>query len=1063
MAGPLGSSLALFLGALAMIVIGANYHFMAQKYPGPGGTFSYVQAVLGPDHAFLCGWFLWLLYAAILWANATAFPLLIYHFMGPALKIGFHYTLWGYDVYLGDILCTTLGVLCLGLLCIKRVWAAVQLNTALTLFLFFSTIAFFLSVFGDLSSIEDLSPPFVPAKNASLQVFSVLALAPWAYVGYEAISHLTDAMSCSKKALFWLMTSSILAAAVVYVLLILLAATPISGQIDWRTYAETIAQATSDKPQVSLVGMPVIKVIQAHLGQAGLILLAAGIVSGVATALIGYNIILSRLTSTAARKGFLPSWFTHQNSQHIPRNALLFIMATTFVVSCMGRTAIGWIVDIATVGATLAYFYISVCAFILARREDNRLFTVTGLTGILLSLLLCAFIFMPSLWSISSLATESYFIFSAWGLLGFLYFLFIFWRDRKEQLGHTTLVWLVMLFLIFASSIMWMRQDIHESTSSIVANVKGYYSSQALKYGEQSQEAHDNRDDAFLKNEMASFSRQLIKHTLIQMFLIMVCLGVIFAVYSLMHARRRRIELEKIRAEEVSRSKSAFLSNMSHDIRTPMNAIIGFTDLALTKSDLKTIQDYLRKIKLSSNHLLSLINDVLEMSRIESGKVELQTSVVKIPEFLHNLNTIIIGQIEAKQLSLDINALNIHHENIVCDKLRLNQIFLNLMSNAIKYTPAGGRVSVNVRELEATDDEAAYEISIKDTGIGMSPEFAARIFEAFEREKTSEVHKIQGTGLGMSITKHLVDLMGGEIQLETEQGKGSEFILNFRFPIATEDPTRTDVHLEGIHVLIVDDDYSSCDAITGMLSEMGAKSEWTMSGKEAILRFGDAAKRNDPYTLCIIDWKMPDMSGVHVAQEITAMAGDKAPAIILVTAYDWLNIKDEAVKAGIKSFCNKPVFASELRTSIVSALGEKEQSEKGKAETENYDFSGIRVLLVDDIEINREIASAILTMNGVEVDLATDGTEAVEKVDSAKAGYYDVVLMDVQMPIMDGYTATQRIRELKDPEKARVPIIAMTANAFEEDRQAALNAGMNGHVPKPVDIKQLFATLKTLL
>ena len=344
----------------------------------------------------------------------------------------------------------------------------------------------------------------------------------------------------------------------------------------------------------------------------------------------------------------------------------------------------------------------------------------------------------------------------------------------------------------------------------------------------------------------------------------------------------------------------------------------------------------------------------------------------------------------------------------------------------------------------------------------MSPEFAARIFEAFERENTSTVNKIQGTGLGMAITKHLVDLMGGTITLETEKGKGSEFIVTFTFEVVQGKKMQPPADLKGIHALVADDDYGSCDAITCMLSEMGMRVEWTMSGKEAILRHSDAAKRGDPYALCLIDWKMPDMSGVHVAREICTQK-ESHSAVILITAYDWLNIKEEAITAGVKAFCNKPVFFSELQASVLKALEHEVADVEEKDEEEAVNFEGKRILLVDDIEVNREIAVAILSMNGFEVDEAGDGAEAVEKVATAPAGTYDVILMDIQMPVMDGYAATQAIRALADSAKAQTPIVAMTANAFDEDKQAALDAGMNGHVAKPINIENLIATLKGIL
>ncbi|WP_297670245.1 amino acid permease [uncultured Desulfovibrio sp.] len=1067
MAGPLGSSLALLLGGLAMMVIAANYHFMAQRHSGPGGAFGYVRAVLGADHAFLCAWFLWLVYAAVSWANASAFVLLVRNFFGDALQFGFHYTLAGYDIHMGEVLLSAAVIVGAGLLCMLRNRTAVALNTALAVALLAGSVGCFAVISNGLDSLAELAPPFMPGRSAAFQIFNVLALAPWAYVGFEAVSHVTGEMTCCRRSLFWLMAAGVLAAVFAYVALILVAAMPLQGLADWGDYATWTEAATPSGGQARMVDLPVFKAVAQYLGPTGMKVLGLAIIGGVGTGMVGCYIALSRLTCAMADDGILPRWFARRTERNIPRNALLFIMGASLLVSFTGRTAIGWIVDINSICATIAYTYVSVCAFSLARREGSRLFRATGAAGILLGIAFCIFTALPNIWSIGSLPTESYFIFSLWGVLGFVFFLNVFRRDTSERYGRSTFVWLVMLFFIFVSSLMWMRQEVHETSSVMVARVSEYHAQRAG--AAQVSERHAPSDkvhdvNAFLQDAMDTFSRGLVKHSLIQMLLIMVSIGVVFAVYSLMHTRRRQVELEKLKAEEVSRSKSAFLSNMSHDIRTPMNAIIGFTDLALTKTDIAAVHDYLHKIKLSSNHLLSLINDVLEMSRIESGKVELQPAPVSIPELLHNLSTIIIGQVEAKQHELDINALNVRNENVLCDKLRLNQILLNLLSNAIKYTPAGGRISVSIRQLSAAGGCADYELRVKDNGLGMSREFAAHIFESFTREQTDDVNKIQGTGLGMAITKHLVDIMGGTIRVETEKGKGSEFILNFRFPVAEQDAAAADTAaLKHVHALVADDDYTACEAITDMLSDMGVRAEWTMSGKEALLRHANAKNRNDPFTLCIIDWKMPDMSGVHVAREITAAAGATPPAMVLVTAYDWLNIRDEAAAAGVRAFCNKPVFASELRAAILAALGGQEQKKGKEDAAEVVDFSGRRVLLVDDMEVNREIGAAMLTMSGIEVEQATDGAEAVAMVEKAEPGHYDVVLMDVQMPKMNGYEATRAIRALADEGRAGVPIVAMTANAFDEDRQAALDAGMNGHLAKPIDMEKLFAMLREIL
>ena len=526
-----------------------------------------------------------------------------------------------------------------------------------------------------------------------------------------------------------------------------------------------------------------------------------------------------------------------------------------------------------------------------------------------------------------------------------------------------------------------------------------------------------------------------------------------------------KLQVAVEKAETANRAKSTFLSNMSHDIRTPMNAIIGFTTLALSNiDDTDRVKDYLGKTLASSNHLLSLINDVLDMSRIESGKIHLEEVEVNLSDVLHDLKTIVSGQIYAKQLELYMDVMDVTDEDVYCDKTRLNQILLNLLSNAIKFTPAGGTVSVRVRQLAGKVRGCGqYEFRIKDNGIGMSQEFAQKIFEPFERERTSTVSRIQGTGLGMAITKNIVDMMGGTIEVQTAQGKGTEFTVCVPMRAQTEQrPVEKITELEGLKALVVDDDFNTCDSVTKMLVKVGMRAEWTLSGKEAVLRARQSIEMSDVYHAYIIDWRLPDMNGIEVTRQIRSLHDDTP--IIILTAYDWSDIEVEAKAAGVTAFCSKPMFMSDLRETLMSALGQKPADAVQRLLPEkNADFKGKHILLVEDNELNREIAQEILQEYGFLVDSAENGAVAVEKVSTAAPGSYDLVLMDVQMPIMDGYTVTRKIRALDDPARAKLPILAMTANAFDEDRRNALESGMNGFLSKPIVIGDLVQELHKIL
>ena len=527
--------------------------------------------------------------------------------------------------------------------------------------------------------------------------------------------------------------------------------------------------------------------------------------------------------------------------------------------------------------------------------------------------------------------------------------------------------------------------------------------------------------------------------------------------------QNRRLEIALQHEGAANRAKREFLFNMSHDIRTPMNAIIGFTSLAATHIDNREqVLDYLKKISTSSQHLLSLINDVLDMSRIENGKIKIDEKPVHLPDIVHDVRSIIQPDMTAKRLAFFIDTMDIEDEDIVTDPLRLNQILLNILSNAIKFTPTGGMISIRIAQKNgAPTGHACYEFRVKDNGIGMSEEFQAHIFEQFAREESATVSRIPGTGLGMSITKSIVDLMGGTISIESEPGKGSEFIVNLCFALNEQKVEQKRLpQLEGLHALVADDDTDTCLNVSTMLSKIGMRPEWTISGKEAVIRTKYAVEQGDTFSVFIIDWLIPDMNGIEVVRRIRKLIGDDCPIIIL-TAYDWADIEDEARAAGVTAFCEKPLFPSELRRVLAEPFHVETVGELPQADP--VDLRGKKILLVEDNELNREIAVEILKGAGFAVDIAEDGEVAVQKVEQAPAGQYDLVLMDIQMPNMDGYEATRQIRAMADERKAAIPIFAMTANAFEGDRQNALNAGMNGHIAKPLDIPHLLRVLEDAL
>ncbi len=526
--------------------------------------------------------------------------------------------------------------------------------------------------------------------------------------------------------------------------------------------------------------------------------------------------------------------------------------------------------------------------------------------------------------------------------------------------------------------------------------------------------------------------------------------------------KQRLLEDALLQANRANKAKSTFLSNMSHDIRTPMNAIVGFTNLAINHVDHKEqVKEYLKKILTSGNHLVSLINDVLDMSRIESGKMHLEETLCSLPDILHGLNSIVQADLRSKQLDFYIDTVNVLDEEIYCDKLRLNQVLLNLLSNAIKYTAPGGSVSMRIAELPgAPTGYANYRFQIKDTGVGMSQEFVSHIFEPFERERNSTVSGIQGTGLGMAITRNIVDMMHGTIEVKSEQNVGTEVTVSLTLRLNAEPKSFQEIStLKDCRALVVDDDFNTCDSVSYMLQQIGLRAEWTLSGKEAVLRTRQAVMRKDDYQVYVIDWLMPDMNGIEVVRRIRKESDADVPIIVL-TAYDWSDIEEEAREAGVTAFCSKPLFLSELRDCLNSIVTKEDNAAVRPKRTDLY--TG-RILLVEDNELNQEIATAILDEAGFQTDVAGNGKIAIDMLQESGPGCYRVVLMDVQMPVMDGYAATKAIRALEDPELSSIPIIAMTANAFEEDRQVALSCGMNAHIAKPINIEKLLETLGKIL
>ena len=910
-AGPVGAALGLGLGAAVMLIIAVNYHFLMNRYPDAGGTYTYTKKSFGYDHGFLSAWFLILTYIAIIWANASALPLIARTLLGGTFQFGFDYEIAGYHVYLGEILLAVGALVLAALVCLRRKTAE-WTQIVMAVLLFVGIVICFTAAMGTTKVAEPFSPAWSPEQTPLGGTFTIFALAPWAFIGCESITHSAAEAKFSLKRSFGIMAVALVTAGAAYALLTLLAVTALPEGCDsWTDYVAHLGDYQGPASQ------PTFHAARAALGDAGSVILGVAALGGIFTGLIGNYIALSRLIRSLSEDGLFPGRIGKLDNHHVPRNAILCILAVSVCLPFLGRTAISWIVDVTTVGATIAYAFASASAWKEAREQGNSRVVVTGILGVVVSLLFALEFLIPNIISVKTLSTESYLILAAWGILGFIVFHVMLRKDLNKRLGRSIVAWVVLLALIIFTSSVWMLQSAENSIENVEEPIRQHFAEQ------RDTEERDPAEDTFLRDEMDKVHRTLDVSIYIQVALIVVALVILLKIYSLMQKRERKTEIEKAVAEDASRAKTSFLSNMSHEIRTPMNAIIGLDNIALRNPDLQPeTRDQLEKIGSSAKHLLGLINDILDMSRIESGRMVLKQEEFPFREFIGQINIMINGQCTDKGLDYECKVNGPVRDCYIGDDMKLKQVLINILGNSVKFTDPPGSVTLTVEQTEETEETCTLRFVMQDTGIGMDAEFIPKLFEPFSQEDATATNRYGGSGLGMAITKNFVDMMNGEIRVESEKGKGSTFT-------------------------------------------------------------------------------------------VTVQLG---------------------------------------RTDRTAVAEEKTGVPEGMLE-------GRRVLMAEDVEQNAEILADLLDLEDVESERAENGEAAVRMFSEQPAGYYDAILMDVRMPVMDGLEATKAIRALDRPDAKTIPIIAMTANVFDEDVERSLAAGMNAHLSKPIEPERLYETL----
>lgn len=1055
-AGPVGSAVGIGLGAFAMLVLAVNYHFLMNRYPVEGGSYTYTKECFGYDHGLLNAWFLILTYIAVVWANASALPLIARTLFGGLFQVGFHYEVAGFHVYMGEALLAVASLLIAALFCMRR-----RLSQCVQIVMAFLLLGGVVVCFGGAlahagGGAVSFEPAFVPGSDVGSDLFTIFALAPWAFVGFESISHSAAEMRFPLKRALAVLVVAIVTAAAAYILLTLLAVTALPKGCDsWFDYVSNLDSYSGVQSQ------PTFYAATQSLGSLGALALGLAALGGIFTGLVGNFVALSRLLCALAKDDMLPGKLGELDRNNVPKRAILCILVASVALPFFGRTAISWIVDVTTVGATISYAFTSADAWKTARACRNRLVSATGLVGLAASLLFAFDFLVPNLIAIKTLATESYLILALWGILGFVYFRNVLRRDSDRRLGRSIVAWVVLLGLVVFTSSVWARQ----ATKNAIDK-----SSEVIEESLTEATQASEEQNLVVQGQLDHVDRVFSTSIMVQVAVIVAALGSLLSIYAFIQRREQQAEVEKILAEESSRAKTSFLSNMSHEIRTPMNAIIGLDSIALREPNLPDrTREHLEKIGASAKHLLGLINDILDMSRIESGRMSLKNEEFSFREFLDQIGIIIHGQCVDKGLTYTCNIVGRVGDYYVGDDMKLKQVLINILGNSVKFTDPPGDVTLTVEQTAQFEGFCTLRFIMSDTGVGMDEEYIPKLFEAFSQEDETSTNRYGGSGLGMAITKNYVDMMNGNIEVQSTKGVGSVFTVTVTLN-ASSRSMRDDYDmglLQDLRCLTVDDDEISCEHAQMVLRAIGIEAQCVTDSHKALDLMRVAHERGEGYDVLLTDYKMPGMDGLQLVQAVRGFDEGKT-AIIVLTGYSSESLEEAAGGDEVDGILAKPLFTDTLVKGIRAALAKKGTMEVAKLEPVEDVFAegllaGCKVLMAEDVDQNAEILEDLLDLEEVEAERARNGELAVQMFSQSPAGYYDAILMDVRMPVMDGLSATRAIRALDREDAKTIPIIAMTANVFDEDVEQSLQAGMNAHLSKPVEPDRLYETMAQLI